>query len=130
MHIASSSLRVEYSSASACSAHREGRSRLQYRSLSTTMYIPCTRLLLAKRMRKVESAKTIMSMVLMRVLVASALCWGTTRCLLYPRESESREVKILDGLWNFRADFSASRAAGFAEEWYSKPLTLSSTVRT
>ena len=47
---------------------------------------------------------------------------GTTRALLYPRESESREVKILDGLWQFRADFSASRDEGFTQKWYSQPL--------
>jgi len=41
---------------------------------------------------------------------------------LYPRESPSREVKELDGLWHFRADYSDSRNAGFDEKWYEKPL--------
>ena len=42
--------------------------------------------------------------------------------LLYPRESPSREVKELNGLWHFRADYSPSRNAGFEEKWYSQPL--------
>ena len=53
------------------------------------------------------------------VLVAVAVgCEG----LLYPRESESREVKELNGVWHFRADFSPGRNAGFVEEWYKQPL--------
>lgn len=31
-------------------------------------------------------------------------------------------MKDLSGFWNFRADFSAKRNAGFEEEWFSKPL--------
>ena len=42
---------------------------------------------------------------------------------LYPRESPSREIKELDGLWHFRADYSANRNAGFEEKWYEKPLS-------
>ena len=41
---------------------------------------------------------------------------------LYPRESSSREVKDIDGLWHFRADFSDNRNAGFEEKWYQTPL--------
>ena len=39
--------------------------------------------------------------------------------MLYPRESETREVRDLSGIWAFRAD---KQGAGFAEEWYAKPL--------
>ena len=45
------------------------------------------------------------------------------RALLYPRESESREVKELNGLWHFRADYSPGRDAGFTEQWYREPLS-------
>ena len=45
--------------------------------------------------------------------------WG----LLYPKESVSREVKELNGLWHFRADYSPSRNAGFVEQWYKQPLS-------
>ncbi|KAL9981667.1 hypothetical protein ACROYT_G010405 [Oculina patagonica] len=39
--------------------------------------------------------------------------------MLYPRESETRQVKSLDGMWDFRADVSS---VGFEEMWYSLPL--------
>lgn len=42
--------------------------------------------------------------------------------MLYPRESPSRERKELDGLWSFRADFSAGRHEGFEQQWYRRPL--------
>ncbi|XP_074636652.1 beta-glucuronidase-like [Acropora palmata] len=42
--------------------------------------------------------------------------------MLFPRDSESREVKDLSGFWNFRADMSANRNAGFEGKWFSKPL--------
>lgn len=41
---------------------------------------------------------------------------------LFARETESREVKILNGLWNFRADNSSRRNAGFEQQWYKEPL--------
>ncbi|XP_048583170.1 beta-glucuronidase isoform X1 [Nematostella vectensis] len=48
--------------------------------------------------------------------------------MLFPRESESRELKDLNGLWNFRVDSSKTRDAGFQEKWYSKPLEKSGRV--
>jgi len=42
--------------------------------------------------------------------------------MLFPRDSESRQVKDLSGFWNFRADMSANRNAGFEENWFAKPL--------
>ncbi|XP_038670030.1 beta-glucuronidase [Scyliorhinus canicula] len=48
-------------------------------------------------------------------LLASALA-------LSPRETPSRELKELNGLWSFRADQSADRNRGFAEAWYRRPL--------
>lgn len=47
------------------------------------------------------------------------LMMRSTRAILYPRESETRQVKSLDGMWDFRADISRS---GFEEMWYSMPL--------
>ncbi len=43
-------------------------------------------------------------------------------CLLFPRESESREIKEINGVWNFRADNSSQRKLGFENEWWLKPL--------
>jgi hypothetical protein len=42
--------------------------------------------------------------------------------MLYPRESESRQIKDLCGLWSFRADKSQNRNAGFEEKWYEQDL--------
>ncbi len=43
--------------------------------------------------------------------------------LLYPRESPSREIKEINGLWHFRADYSDNRNAGFEKKWYQQPLS-------
>lgn len=42
--------------------------------------------------------------------------------MLFPRESESRQIQELDGFWHFRADDSADRRAGLDEQWYTKRL--------
>ena len=43
--------------------------------------------------------------------------------LLYPHESESRQIQLLDGMWNFRADRSDCRCEGLMQQWYLKPLS-------
>ena len=43
--------------------------------------------------------------------------------MLYPYESESRQIQLLDGMWNFRADTSACRCEGLQQQWYLKPLS-------
>ncbi|XP_063154587.1 beta-glucuronidase isoform X1 [Candoia aspera] len=48
--------------------------------------------------------------------------------MLYPRESSSRELKDLSGLWSFRADWSEQRDAGFVEQWYKRPLQQTGPV--
>ncbi|XP_071789903.1 beta-glucuronidase-like isoform X2 [Asterias amurensis] len=48
--------------------------------------------------------------------------------MLYPRESLSREIKDLNGLWNFRADVSPSRNEGFVEKWFEAPLAKTGAV--
>lgn len=42
--------------------------------------------------------------------------------MLFPRETPSRELKALDGLWSFRADLSNNRLQGFEQQWYRRPL--------
>lgn len=59
--------------------------------------------------------------ILMSLLLS---CQG----LLFPKDSPTRLVKSLDGLWHFRADFSPSRNAGFDEQWWTKPLLASGDV--
>lgn len=39
--------------------------------------------------------------------------------ILYPRESESREVVSLDGIWKFRISSAEAQEKGFAEKWFS-----------
>lgn len=42
--------------------------------------------------------------------------------MLYPRDSESRQTKLLDGVWQFRADTSPARNQGFQENWWTDRL--------
>lgn len=42
--------------------------------------------------------------------------------MLFPRESTSRELKELSGLWSFRADMSPDRKLGFDRAWYKSRL--------
>lgn len=42
--------------------------------------------------------------------------------MLFPRETPSREVKELNGLWKFRADMSPNRKQGFEDAWYKSQL--------
>ena len=49
--------------------------------------------------------------------------FSLSAALLYPRESQYREVKELNGLWHFRADYSPDRKAGFDKKWYQQPLS-------
>ena len=46
----------------------------------------------------------------------------TTCQSLYPKDSPSRLLKDLDGIWHFKIDDSLSRNEGFDEEWFSKPV--------
>lgn len=46
-----------------------------------------------------------------------------TTGLLYPRESETREVKSLDGIWNFVRSNATAPTAGIREKWYADDLS-------
>lgn len=48
--------------------------------------------------------------------------WMLDTGMLFPRESSSREVKELNGLWAFRADMSPNRNQGFERAWYKSRL--------
>ncbi|XP_040906844.1 beta-glucuronidase [Toxotes jaculatrix] len=48
--------------------------------------------------------------------------------MLFPRESSSREVKELNGLWDFRADKSPDRNQGFERAWYKSRLAETGPV--
>ncbi len=59
----------------------------------------------------------------MKALLLFCLLLQGVLGLLYPRETSSREVKELNGLWHFRADYSENRNEGFEKEWYKQPLS-------
>lgn len=46
-----------------------------------------------------------------------------TEGLLYPRESETREVKSLDGIWNFVKSNQTAPTEGIRDKWYLDDLS-------
>ncbi|XP_069954209.1 beta-glucuronidase isoform X6 [Cherax quadricarinatus] len=70
---------------------------------------------------------TVLSICLVS-LVGGAYTKDNTWGGLYPRESVSREVRSLDGLWNFRLSPLQDPDKGFREEWYSQPLSKTGSV--
>ncbi|KAJ8681400.1 hypothetical protein QAD02_017187 [Eretmocerus hayati] len=49
--------------------------------------------------------------------------------LLFPRESESREVRSLDGLWDFLVPPKENLRKGIMDEWYNDDLSKAGEVR-
>ena len=47
---------------------------------------------------------------------------GSGGGILYPRESETREVKSLDGIWNFKLSPKSDSVQAYKEKWFSKEL--------
>lgn len=66
--------------------------------------------------------------VLCLCAVLDVVCLQESGGMLYPRESSSREVKELNGLWSFRADKSPNRNEGFERAWYKSPLAVTGPV--
>ncbi|KAF4520121.1 hypothetical protein B566_EDAN010277 [Ephemera danica] len=52
-------------------------------------------------------------------------CYVHGSGLLYPRPSETREVRTLDGVWQFRISPTNDPNIGFREQWYARPLKQS-----
>lgn len=52
----------------------------------------------------------------------------TTEGLLYPRDSETREVKSLDGMWTFAKSDVEKPGEGLRNQWYLKDLRESTKV--
>ena len=57
-----------------------------------------------------------------------ALALLTTCQCLYPKDSPSRLLKDLDGVWHFKIDDSLSRNRGFDEEWFLKPVSHNNSL--
>jgi beta-glucuronidase len=63
---------------------------------------------------------------MIRVCLLLLTVWcATTHSLLYPAESETRQVRSLDGLWEFRLD---EYDVGESEKWYAMPNLPSPTI--
>nr|XP_057943998.1 beta-glucuronidase [Doryrhamphus excisus] len=70
---------------------------------------------------------SVFGFIFFSVVVRDAMCILTSG-MLFPRESSSREVKDLSGLWSFRADMSPNRNQGFERAWYKRRLTETGPV--
>ena len=60
----------------------------------------------------------------MNLLFLVCLCVVHEACggMLMPRESESRTIMELNGMWTFRADSSSNRKEGMEKKWWEAPL--------
>ncbi|XP_075709032.1 beta-glucuronidase [Rhinoderma darwinii] len=56
------------------------------------------------------------------LLLGASLTHSLSGGMLYPRETPTRELKELNGIWSFRADKSSDREEGFQQQWYKRPL--------
>lgn len=64
-------------------------------------------------------------MILVLLIFAPFICTAAQMdngtFLLYPRESETRDVQSLNGFWNFR--ISNISKIGYDQAWYKKDLS-------
>jgi len=58
-------------------------------------------------------------------LLLLAVWFATTHGLLYPAESEKRQIRSLYGLWSFRLDEDGE---GEAEKWFALPYLPEPTI--
>lgn len=56
------------------------------------------------------------------LLILCTILHMTVSGILYPRESESREVVSLDGIWKFRTSPTEDQEKGFKNKWFSTDL--------
>ncbi|ODM98568.1 Beta-glucuronidase [Orchesella cincta] len=50
------------------------------------------------------------------------VCFTESKGILFPQESETRERKSLDGIWQFRIAPRNDPELGFRNEWFKRPL--------
>ncbi|XP_040568664.1 beta-glucuronidase [Lepeophtheirus salmonis] len=53
-------------------------------------------------------------------LFCCLLCIGSIHGILRPQDSETREIKSLNGIWKFRKGESLNPKQGFEKEWYKE----------
>ncbi|XP_047099076.1 beta-glucuronidase-like [Schistocerca piceifrons] len=84
-----------------------------------------------RRRRYVVCAASVGSMSVVTAMLVVAVVLSATRGevslggMLYPRESESREVRSLDGVWDFRL---SDNLQGYWERWYEHDLRSTGEV--
>lgn len=82
--------------------------------------IPLDMVTLRAMMVSVNKSLTILILILMLVISPQYIAGNG---ILYPQDSEFRETKLLDGIWNFRADYSTNRNEGFDRKWWESNLS-------
>ncbi|XP_063225193.1 beta-glucuronidase-like isoform X1 [Bacillus rossius redtenbacheri] len=75
-----------------------------------------------ERERRRHTARDRRQMGMPVWLVLAAVCWPARGGVLYPQQSETREVKTLDGIWRFRTSPPGDQEAGFTQSWYASAL--------
>jgi len=60
--------------------------------------------------------------IVLTTVFKSGRSQSTEGGILFPQDSETRERKSLDGIWNFRIVPRNDPELAFREEWYSQPL--------
>ncbi|GAB1608204.1 beta-glucuronidase-like isoform X1 [Argonauta hians] len=73
-------------------------------------------------------ATTVYIYVCLISIVIVTIIIPTPSLSLRVQDSESRQLRCLSGMWNFRADYSANRHEGFDSKWYKKPLSQTGPV--
>ena len=68
------------------------------------------------------SQQTFLQSVFIVAALNVALIMAALPGMLFPKDTERREVKDLSGMWDFRADMSDNRNGGFENMWFAKPL--------
>lgn len=63
-----------------------------------------------------------LSIVLSLSLATFVVC--STEYVLYPIESESRELRTLHGLWNFKISPLSDQSIGFDKKWYTERFEM------
>ena len=57
------------------------------------------------------------------IIAISLLCANFANGgILYPKNSETREVVTLDGIWRFAVANKSAQNQGFEEKWFTQPL--------
>lgn len=54
------------------------------------------------------------------LLLLATLAACSVENVLYPVESESRELRTLHGIWNFKISPQSDQMIGFDQKWYTQ----------